>query len=248
MIVTNSGDAKAPTGMPITIYQTDPESTNSTILSTINTSNVIQEGNFITISYTLNVAALSFPTTIYIVVNDDGSLVRPYNLSAGFPSTSIGECNFSNNKNAVLLSQGCTDEDCSDGVDNDGDGLIDCADPDCKPTINSVNTTVPTCANKTSGQIIINATSTSALTYSITNVPVYQSSNTFSNLGIGSYTIRVKNASGCISEYVNNHVVLDISTCVEICNDGIDNDGDGLIDCDDPDCEDVGNATTIDTN
>ncbi len=26
-------------------------------------------------------------------------------------------------------------------------------------------------------------------------------------------------------------------SCVEICNDGIDNDGDGFIDCDDNDCD-----------
>ena len=248
MIITNSGDAKAPAGMPVTIYQTDPESTNASVLSTINTNNVIQEGNSLTVNYTLNVASLSFPTTIYIVVNDDASFSRPYNLSSGFPSTSIGECNFSNNKDDVLLSQGCTDEVCDDGVDNDGDGLIDCADPDCGPTINSVIPTLPTCSNKTGGQIIINATGTSTLTYSITNTPVYQSSNIFPNLGVGAYTIRVKSNSGCITEYTNNPVILDLGTCTEVCNDGIDNDGDGLIDCDDPDCEDVGNASTINNN
>jgi uncharacterized repeat protein (TIGR01451 family) len=31
-------------------------------------------------------------------------------------------------------------------------------------------------------------------------------------------------------------ITANATACVEICNDGIDNDGDGLIDCDDPDC------------
>ena len=31
----------------------------------------------------------------------------------------------------------------------------------------------------------------------------------------------------------------------EICNNGIDDDGDGQIDCDDPDCKNVGTANDI---
>ena len=248
MTIVNSGDGKAPAGMPVSIYQTDPEGSNASILTTLTTASLIDVGNTLTLNYTLNVSSFSFPTTIYVVVNDDGSISRPYSLSSGFPSTSIGECNFSNNKNAVLLSQGCTDEDCTDGIDNDGDGFIDCADSDCKPVINNVTTIAPTCANRTSGQITINATSTGTLTYSINQIASYQSSNIFSNLMVGSYIIRVKNNSGCITEYINNPVVLDIDTCLEICNDGIDNDGDGLIDCDDPNCDDVGSASTINNN
>ena len=109
----------------------------------------------------------------------------------------------------------------------------------------NVVTTQPTCANKTGGQIIITATGSGTLSYSITNEPNWQVSNTFSNLGVGQYTIRVRNDSGCETEYISNPIILDFATCVEICNDGIDNDGDGLIDCDDPDCEDVGTATGI---
>ncbi len=139
-------------------------------------------------------------------------------------------------------------EDCTDGFDNDGDGFIDCADSDCKPSIISVTVTQPTCANKTGGQIVIVATGSGTLSYSIKNEASWQSSNTFSNLGVGQYTIRVKNNNGCETKYTSAPVILDFGTCFEICNDGIDNDGDGLIDCDDPDCTDVGTSNEINNN
>ena len=147
-----------------------------------------------------------------------------------------------------LAAQSCTVEDCTNNQDDDGDGLIDCADPDCKPVITIVNVTQPTCINKMSGEIIITATGSGTLSYSITNETAWQASNTFSGLGVGQYTIRVKNDSGCETEYTSNPVVLDFGTCVEICNNGQDDDGDGLIDCDDPDCEDVGTGTNINNN
>jgi hypothetical protein len=136
---------------------------------------------------------------------------------------------------------------CNNNMDDDGDGLIDCADSDCKPMITNVAIIQPTCANKTSGAITITATGTGTFSYSIKNEAVWQSSNAFTNLGVGQYTIRVKNNSGCETLYANP-IVFDIPTCPEICNDSIDNDGDGLVDCDDPDCVDVGNATNINNN
>ena len=248
MVISNSGDAITPSGMPISIYSSDPEGTVAVLMATTLTASSIGKGASITVNYTLDVSSLTFPTTIYIVVNDDGSIIRPYNLSSDFPSTSIGECNFSNNKEAVILNQGCSNEICNNGIDEDGDGLIDCADPDCKPIILSVTTVQPTCINKTSGQITITASGSGILSYSIKNETVWQSSNIFTNLGVGQYTIRVKNDSDCEVEYSSNPVILDFGTCLEICNDGIDNDGDGLIDCDDPDCDDVGGATGINNN
>jgi hypothetical protein len=129
-----------------------------------------------------------------------------------------------------------TNEICDDGQDNDGDGLIDCADPDCAPVIASVVYTQLSCPLGTNnGQITITATGSDTLTYSIMNELNYQTSNTFSNLGQGLYTVRVINSIGCETTY-NLPVVLNTPSCPEICNDGIDNDGDGLVDCDDPGC------------
>jgi hypothetical protein len=140
-----------------------------------------------------------------------------------------------------------TDEICNDGQDNDGDGLIDCADDDCAPVIADVTVTGLSCPITYNGQIVITATTnTGTLSYSITNEPNYQSSNIFSNLGPGQYTVRVQNSVGCTATYTASIVMIDVPNCIEICDDGIDNDGDGLIDCDDTDCQGVGNATTID--
>jgi len=41
---------------------------------------------------------------------------------------------------SILLSVVGCDEDCTDGIDNDGDGLIDCADDDCIPYSNIIST------------------------------------------------------------------------------------------------------------
>ncbi len=247
MLVSNTGDAIVPAGMTITIYRTDPESTSAVLMNTASTVNTIAEGASETVNLTLDVSSLTFPTTIYVVANDDGSIARSFNLAASFPSTSLGECNFSNNKEDVLLSQGCVDEICTDGIDNDGDGLIDCADPDCTPVINVATQNLVCPPGTANGQIVITATAPSpaTLTYSITNIPVYQASNTFTNLGAGLYTVRVKSSAGCVGTYTTNIVQLDSPNCIENCSDGIDNDGDGLIDCDDPDCDQIGTSNTI---
>lgn len=39
-------------------------------------------------------------------------------------------------------------EDCNDGIDNDGDGLTDCLDPDCKPAAPTGITNPPVCLNE----------------------------------------------------------------------------------------------------
>jgi hypothetical protein len=136
-----------------------------------------------------------------------------------------------------------SDELCNDGQDNDGDGLIDCADTDCTPVIINVISTPLSCPlGANNGEIIITAIGPNTLTYSITNEPNYQASNTFSNLSQGLYTIRVQSSTGCVATYDASVIQLNTPSCTEICDDGIDNDGDGLIDCDDPDC---GNFSTI---
>ena len=77
--------------------------------------------------------------------------------------------------------------------------------------------------------------------YSIDNGNAYQSANVFNNLSDGTYQISVRNTStGCITNY-SSTVVLTDPNCGEICNNGIDDDGDGQVDCEDEDCQ----ATTI---
>jgi hypothetical protein len=73
-------------------------------------------------------------------------------------------------------------EICTDGLDNDGDGLIDCADPDCATL----------------------------------------------SCGTGLATLKCS-GTNCACNGV-------FPVPAEICNDGIDNDCDGMIDCFDSDC------------
>lgn len=128
-------------------------------------------------------------------------------------------------------------EICNNGFDDDGDGLVDCGDSDCIPTINNVSVNPTLCpSNSNNGSIVIDAVGSSALEYSITNEPNYQASNIFTNLGPGLYTVRVRTAAGCTATFTSAVVRIDAPMCVEVCDNGIDDDGDGLIDCDDPDC------------
>jgi hypothetical protein len=134
---------------------------------------------------------------------------------------------------------GLCPEVCDNGIDDDGDGLMDCADPDCEaPIINNVNATNATnCPLMNNGQITINATGPN-LVYSIDGALTFQSSNVFSGLTAGNYYVRIRNSvSGCYMDYVGNPVVITGTTCIEICNNGTDDDGDGLADCLDSDCK-----------
>lgn len=131
---------------------------------------------------------------------------------------------------------------CSDIEDNDGDGLVDCADSDCLPDISRVSITeLNNCQNKNNAAIKIHSRY-SNLEFSIDGGINYQSDSSFSSLSAGSYVIQIRNISTkCIFNFANNPVRIDSLNCppqMENCSDNEDNDGDGLIDCLDPDCLD----------
>lgn len=74
--------------------------------------------------------------------------------------------------------------------------------------------------------------------YSIDGGANFQWSNRFADLSEGDYPIVVTVADGsCREDY--GTVALSALVCGEICNDGIDNDNDGQIDCEDGDCRPV---------
>ena len=127
-------------------------------------------------------------------------------------------------------------EICDNGIDDDGDGDIDCADGDCgSPIITSVTSSNPACPSLDNGSITINASGNN-LTYSIDGGVTYQGSNTFTDLLEGTYSIRVQNSgTNCFVNH-SSTLILTNPSCSEICDNGIDDDGDGLIDCLDPDC------------
>ena len=129
--VSNGGVSKVPENSSLTIYTSDPESTNAAILEIITIPNSIDTNAFVVINHTLDVSSLSFPSTLYLVVNDDGSGARPFSLATDFPVTNIGECNFENNKEVITLSTGCINEICDNDIDDDDDGFVDELCGDC---------------------------------------------------------------------------------------------------------------------
>ena len=101
----------------------------------------------------------------------------------------------------------------------------------------SNNPTSASCPALNDGSIMVTATG-SNLEYSIDNGITWQVSNIFSALTAGSYNLKIRNSlTSCEYTYTPNPIVLSAPTCVEICNDGIDNDGNGSTDCDDIACK-----------
>ncbi len=133
-------------------------------------------------------------------------------------------------------------EDCSDGVDNDGDGLTDCADPDCAPVV-SAGSDVSICGGASIGLTATASGGSTPYTYAWDNGLGAGSSKSVSPASTTTYTVTVTSASGCTS---TAQVTVTVNVCTEDCTDGVDNDGDGLVDCDDPDCQAVGMPQLVD--
>ena len=153
----------------------------------------------------------------------------------------ITVCDFST---PVLLEDPiCLESDpisCNDGIDNDGDGLIDCEDTDCFPGLDAVNIDSPnSCPGLDNGRISIE-TADLNLEYSIDGGMTYQDSSDFSDLSEGVYVVIIRSLeTGCTAAYELNPVMITADTIcpiTEICDDGIDNNFDGLVDCLDAQC------------
>ena len=110
-------------------------------------------------------------------------------------------------------------EICNNGVDDDGDGFVDCADGDCgTPVITLVQTVNSNpCSNSNNGTITVSAIN--AIGYSIDNGLIYSSDSSFTNLQAGQYNVVVKNANGCETAYANNPLEILASNCAPIAID-----------------------------
>ena len=117
-----------------------------------------------------------------------------------------------------LPQPGTTAFQCNDGVDNDGDGLVDTADPECHAGGVLSGTYLPTYNSEQNGSTECN--------------------DTIDNDGDG--LIDALDPECHVGGDINNGVYLPAhdseSTAATECNDGIDNDGDNLIDSADPAC------------
>jgi len=70
------------------------------------------------------------------------------------------------------------------------------------PTLVSVSSTDPLCLGVETGSIVISATGTGTIQYSIDNGANFQSSNIFSNLPAGSYDVVVQDITGITTQTV----------------------------------------------
>ncbi len=150
------------------------------------------------------------------------------------------------------------EQSCGDGKDNDCDGLVDCADPDCASracnasgkactNLSGVTNTCSVCSPPGSPAIpgevaesscgdgrdtdcdgLSDCADSDCLAKTCFDAPVTS--------GPGTTTGKCTAAKTCVC---NGGVAQATETS---CGDGKDNDCDGLIDCDDPDCRPVGNA------
>ncbi len=99
----------------------------------------------------------------------------------------------------VTSSNGCLTSSCSFTVE------VTCS----LPAITAPTVTQPTCT-ATTGTILVNATGTGALEYSVDNGTTWQVSATFSGLAAGNYNIKVRPQAtpACESTYDRNPVVI----------------------------------------
>lgn len=137
-------------------------------------------------------------------------------------------------------------EICNDGIDNDGDGLVDCDDTDCSVNANSVALNACDNSNETGSGIFFlydensNVTTDTGvvITYHPTVVDAQNNTSVLTspyNSSDGTVYVRVEQIlTGCFATEAVTLIVED--KCPENCNNNVDDDGDGLIDCNDPDC------------
>lgn len=150
-------------------------------------------------------------------------------------------------------------EICGDNLDNDGNGLTDCADPACFGTT-ACFSAVEICDDgvDNDGNSLIDCADPACMSSGKCQLPAVEiCGDGLDNNGDGLLDCAdptCRNTAACLDEICddgldnNGNGLVDCtdpacastSNClpppVEICDDGIDNDGDGLFDCDDGKC------------
>jgi len=119
---------------------------------------------------------------------------------------------------------------CSDGVDNDGDGLIDCADPGCASTTPCACVPTPETGNCTNGvdddcDTLVDCSDADCAADPACAVP---SENCGNGIDDDGDTFIDCADPDCFQS--------PLCTTPEVCNNGLDDDGDTLVDCADSDC------------
>ena len=92
--ICNVGDNIFPINTPISAYTGNPQTTAATWAGIVAVSPEIGQGGCDTLIIRIPRIAND---SVFLVLNDDNSTLPPFNLSADFPVTTIGECVFTNN-------------------------------------------------------------------------------------------------------------------------------------------------------
>jgi len=142
-VITNNGAAPLAIGTPIAIYDANPTTgTGANLVGTFVTTAEIAVGA--TLNVTIPVNLVKGVTTVFAVVNDNGTTARPYTVATAFPNTAISECDYTNNMASAAVV--CLDSDADgianiDDLDDDNDGVFDAIEsPSCFFSANNWNT------------------------------------------------------------------------------------------------------------
>ncbi len=220
-------------GAPTGIYIVDAQATGTIVnddISTISINNpTVAETNTGTTTMTFDIqmsnpsdadVSVNYATvdnTATITDNDYASTSGVITFAAGQTTKQVsvtinGDCKSETDEMFILrlsnlINNGRNIQFNGSGATLDATGTIQ--NNDIPLTVNAPTITQPTCV-VASGTIIINATSTSAMEFSVDGGMNYQSSNTFSGLTSGSYNLAVRNPSNpaCVISYASNPVVI----------------------------------------
>jgi len=98
--ICNNGTTNLPASTPIAFYTENPTVGSASLLDTEFLNSVLPPDSCIIRSVTI---PAQYDDPIFIVVNDDGSVNAPYNFATDFPSTNIGECDYTNNMTQFMI-------------------------------------------------------------------------------------------------------------------------------------------------
>ncbi|MEZ4434020.1 MAG: hypothetical protein R3F65_16565 [bacterium] len=126
--------------------------------------------------------------------------------------------------------------ECADGVDNDGDGLVDAADDDCDAT-GRWEGAPPQCSNgiDDDGDGLADRDDPGCATEEDDDEAT---GDTFEGPGAGGQCYAAATTVGGSDDPDGDGLVFIGGAGCESCDDGLDNDADGLVDADDPGCVD----------
>ncbi|MFK8165471.1 MAG: HYR domain-containing protein [Lewinella sp.] len=124
LVIDNDGSAPLPASTPISYYIDNPRVTMATLIQTTTIGTQVEAGDQVIVQVTIPVGVVPAGAQIFLSVNDPGFAMAdlPFEDS-DFPLTGTPECIYSNNVN--FLGNARCGEVCDDGMDNDGDGIID---------------------------------------------------------------------------------------------------------------------------